>query len=85
MPGTGSSSTQTAPANLPGETSTELESEDSYVNISSPTRYLLLGLIFLVAPSAAFVYFGGLAWMRRVLRGERKGRYVKVKSDDLEK
>ena len=84
MPGTDHSSTQTAPANLPGETSAEL-GEDTYVNISSPTRYLLLGLIFLVAPSAAFVYFGGLAWMRRVLRGERKGRYVKVKSDDLEK
>ena len=47
MPGTDSSSTQTAPANLPGETSAEL-GEDTYVNISSPTRYLLLGLIFLL-------------------------------------
>jgi len=83
MPNVDVSSTQTAPANVPEETAIEDESQE-YSQISSPTRYAFLGLIFLVVPSIAFVYLGGLRWVKRVLRGGQ-GQYTKVKSDDLEK
>lgn len=83
MPAADIFSTQTAPANLPEETAIEDENQE-YSQISSPTRYAFLGFIFLIVPSIAFVYLGGLRWVKRVLKGGQ-GQYIKVKSDDLEK
>lgn len=62
------------------------ESEEVYPTISSPLNYLFFGFIVLVIPSALFVYCGGLQWMRRVLgSGPSKGKYKKVRDQDLEK
>jgi len=53
--------------------------------ISSPFKYFFLGLFFLVIPAAFFVWFGGVTWLRTKLGFSGKGKYKKVRGDDLEK
>ncbi len=53
--------------------------------ISSPFKYFFLGLFFLVIPTAFFVWFGGVTWLRTKLGFNGKGKYKKVRGDDLEK
>lgn len=66
----------------------EDDADVAYPVLSSPFEYLLLGLIVLVLPAGIFVWCGGVSWVRRVFAertGKAKGKYAKVKSDDLEK
>lgn len=54
--------------------------------ISSPFKYFFLGLFFLVIPTAFFIWFGGVKWLRNKLGFSGKGRYNKLRNDDdLEK
>lgn len=64
-----------------------LEDENSPYPISSSLNFthILFGLVIFAVPSAAFIYFGGIQWAKRVIRGEGKGKYRVVGERDLEK
>lgn len=50
---------------------------------SHPFRTFFFALVLLGVPSAAFVWCGGMNYLRRTFRG--KGKYRRVGDEDLEK
>ena len=68
------------------EDSTEDEQANDRISRPSPLKFVFIVFALLVVPLGIGMYCGGLAWCRRVLRGNKpKGKYTRVSGKDLEK
>lgn len=84
---TGSTTTVTSAEPVNSDTPDEAHENPNFELISSPAGYVFVGFVFLVIPAALFVWLGGVSWVRQKLGRDIgvKGKYKKVRSDDLEK